>query len=203
MQLSNVFDDLDKLVRQVSNKFSTSVNMDREDLYQELWVCLLEKKIDNPAMANRVLRNKAIDLYRRSNSRFYSAFAEPSRCLPNTFEDVNERFVFSNAEELGEVTEIDMSDYMIESLLSSVTGKERKYIIVRCYLSAGVTSLYSEYSKIVETLTDDQRFELFVADSDVKREDCIAKYIFGYKSRNSSPYREMKVRVRDLYRSLV
>lgn len=204
MKLSNVYDDLDRLVLMYTGKFADSINMEREDLYQELWVCLLERDVETLQLANRVLRNKAIDLYRRTHSKFNAQFTEPYMCVTRSFEDSEEREVYTiSSYSIDHSFELDLSSYMIESLLSVAKGRERKYIVVRFYLSAGVSSLYSEYSKIVSDLTEEQRKDLYVAKTDVQREDCIAKYIFGYKSRNSSPYREMRVRVRDLYRSLM
>lgn len=211
--LENCFNDLDRLVTGVTTRYYRGIGISREDVYQELWLCLVEKGIydlvekdpKNMALANKVLNDKAIDMYRRTHSKFHSKYSEPYLCFTNSFEDADERYVFTESAELVEdVSEMDMSEYLMESLLSAKVGdREHDYIVIRFYLSAGIENLYPEFSKIVDKLTDDQKILLFNAKSDAQREECIAKFIFGYAGRNVPSYRNIRFRVRDLYKSFI
>lgn len=179
MKLTNKFDDLDKIITIISKQYCGSIGVESEDLYQDLWVEAIESDFESLPLANVSLRNFANRMYRKKKSK-YSESADRF----TAFEDVDENFVFQNDDR---VFEFDLSTDIFNSILANVSGKEKDYLIVTCYLS-GMENLVSEYMKIVSGLTADQQMALFNATKKSIRNDLIAKYVFGYANKESKSF---------------
>ena len=165
--------------------------MEFEDMAQELIMCIWEKQMDNMAMATKIMVNKAIDLSRkdwRQNNGICSVdYADPTQ----------EIFVNSNSMSAPSQNE-GYENIRIQEMLDTLPSRERRYVVVKTYLTEGLDCLKSEFDSIFDTLSSEDQDTFLNYDKKIT-EDFILKIFMKIKTgSNSGTIRGMKTNIRNL-----
>lgn len=191
IKLKNQYDELDRLVTIVAKKFCTSCRMEYEDLYQELWVEVLEKDFENLALANRSLHNFCNMIYRKQKQNMFECFEDYS-------DYDSEAYVVHNQSEKP-VVELN-TEFNVQKLLGSLDGKKRQYVVAKIYTTSFNPELHAEYQDLVRNLAPEVRTRLVSFEVKAK-DDLIAKYILGYQNgTHSGSFRLLKKSLRELFK---
>ena len=179
------FSELDVIIKSTANRFASKMRgLDKEDLYQELWLDTLEKAYCNMAYANTSIHNKAVDILKREYKHYYDR---------NLIEDEEINDIFLKEETLDAylyyVNEYD--SHTIADLLKVVENldeKYRKYFVCKCYLDCNIECLEDEFNRITASLTKSEKDELLGRNEDKRTglgiDTLISKYVLGFASKN-------------------
>jgi hypothetical protein len=191
IRLENQYDELDRLITIVAKKFCTSCEMEYEDLYQDLWVEVLEKDFKTLGLANRSLHNICCTLYQKRKRRL-------PECLEDYSDYDSEAYVIHN---LSEKPMVELStEFNVQKMLSELDDKKRKYVVAKLYTTSFNPELHSEYLDLVRNLAPEIRIRLVSLDVKAK-DDLIARYILGYQNgTHSGSFRLLKKSLRELFK---
>lgn len=178
------YDDLENVIENISRKYSRKSNIPYEDMKQELWTWVVEKKPEDIRWATRCLVNCAIDVCRKSYKDNVLRQVDYDDALGEIFVNTNRRSSEYNYNKA-------YDNNLVLQMIAKLPRRERIFAIVKGYLCEDLEVLESEYKEIYLNLPDDVKN--VVKSSSRITDDLVLKYFLGIKTGvNSGSARTLK-----------
>lgn len=163
------YEELKPMVEMMAWKYHREAHETFEDFCQDLWIWMYETKPDNSRMALHYMKNRAIDITRKlwkdQNRRDYN---DPSETLP----------MMSDKSDFDSIEIFDILDRMDD--------RERKFAIVKTYLSGNCEYLKDMFDEIIASLDEEHLAMLTSFDKSSYSDDIIFKAILGIKTGSNA-----------------
>lgn len=178
------YEELKPVVEMMARKYHAKAHMDYEDMCQDLWICMYEKKLDNLHHATVVLKNKCIDISRKSWK------------IDNMTDGGDPQVAFDTVAD----KKVDFSQMVIvDEMLKTLDERSYKYAVSIAYLS-GCDYLEDKFLEIFDQLPDENK-KMIEDWSKTYTDDIVFKAIVGLKTgSNSSSARSIKWKIYDEFR---
>ena len=143
------FEEIDRIVKGVSRKYSSTKWMEYEELYQELWIKVSEVLKSNPEASLKLIArccfNSAVDLYRYSRRRY----------------EANSEYVEDGGfEENPTLSKVEFKSQNTNLLIREILDMfapdsiERNFILVRLYISGTIDKHDFDNDSILDKLPE-------------------------------------------------
>lgn len=184
-------EELEVSVVNVARKYSRKTTMSFEDMVQELWLCMVEKDLDNMALANTVLVNKAKDLCRQDWRRYGGInqvdFDDPMGIV----------FVEENRTDNGLCEDV-YTGIEYDEIINKLPERERKFAVAKAYLNGGLEHFEKEFNKMYNELSNEEK-NMIDSNKGNYTDDIIIKVFLKIKTgTNSGSARKLKWNLKNL-----
>lgn len=182
-------EELEESVKNIARKYSRKTTMSSEEMEQELWMWMCIKLPENLALAN-------VQLVNRAKTLCYENWKMSCENIVDYDDPVGELYVNENRKV--KLSKENFDDVIVKDMIKNLSGRERKYVVAKAYLSEGFECFEEEFGNMVKDL-DSEKIEVIRTAKKIT-DDIILKIFCDVKTgSNSGTARAIKTNLKKAF----